>query len=247
MKVAILSDIHGNLEALKTVLADISGMGVNRIYCLGDIVGYGPYPSECLELIRRYATVIIGGNHEEMTCNFIEWQTKLINFAALKGIEHALKNLSTEQLDFLKRLSDKMDLTDLDMTLVHGGFAQPHRWGYIDLWQEAKEHLTFFSSKTGVCGHTHKPFLFIPCYDEFFRKSVEGIVFDRNERVIVNVGSVGQPRDGDPRASYGLFEYTDKSVSLSIIRLAYDIEKTVKAIKDAQLPERTGQRLFEGR
>ena len=247
MKIAVISDIHGNLEALKAVLADIEQKGADQIFCLGDIVGYGPYPSECLNLLSEIGVGIIGGNHEEMACNFEEWKHKLINIPALKGIGHTVKCLSQNQMEFLKKLPDSLSLFDMDITFAHGGFSEPQRWAFIGGWQDAKNQLEFLLTKTGVCGHTHRPFVFISGYDEFFRKQVRDLDFDQDEKFIFNVGSVGQPRDGDPRACYGLINYSDERVSLSIIRVDYDIEKTSRAIKELGLPEISAERLFEGR
>ena len=232
MRIAILSDIHSNLPALEAALSVVDASKVDAIYCLGDIVGYGASPNECLEIIRARATVVIRGNHDHAIVD-----PKLARFFSKSGrtaSEWTRKKLAQENMDFIASLPFRHQ-TDI-CTLVHASPMEPEAWEYVLSLDVAEEQFTAFTTPVCFIGHTHIP---IVCGEDLrtfsFRKGV---------RMLVNVGSVGQPRDGNPQLSFGILD-TDKWEYRNI-REGYDIEAAAKKIKEAGLPDVLARRLFEG-
>lgn len=245
MKIAIFSDVHSNIGALQAVINDIYRRGYDQIFCLGDIVGYGSHPKDCLDIVKEKCDEIILGNHEDMVCNFKSWESRLGNEPALAGLRHTLGQLSDEDLSFLKNLSRKRVLSDLNLTLVHAGFSDPI-WQYIENDYVAEGEMRYLKTRLGFVGHTHVPVIYNGSNPVWLSRSIDGY-FDLMEKCIINVGSVGQPRDRNPRASYGLLELSKGKVKYSNIRVEYNIVQAAKYIREADLPERTAARLFEGR
>jgi predicted phosphodiesterase len=244
MKIAIISDVHSNLEALERVLADIKQNGAEKIYCLGDIVGYGPYPKECLDLIRNRAEKIVRGNHEESVLDPGKARAEL-NQSAFIGVQFSRSKLLPTDLDFLNALPTKEIIESEELVLAHGSFSEPSAWNYLSEEEDAEEELLHTPTRICVVGHTHSPFV----YDS--RDGLKEVLPDNLElnkvlKYIINVGSVGQPRDGDCRASYGLFEFKDGFVYFTLHRVFYDIEKIEKSFRRAALPASLSERLFRG-
>ena len=242
MKYAIMGDIHANLEALQAVLNTCQGLGVEKYLCIGDIVGYNANPSETLELVRSLnMEVVIKGNHDEES----SLNTPLIGFnpQAAQAIHWTREQLSAEQKSWLAKLPLQKTLGP-KMTVVHATLDMPEKWGYIfdSLSAEASLHYQF----TQVCffGHTHVPLAF-----EKFGGVTGGQYAEINvqagHKYLVNVGSVGQPRDGDARSAFVTFSTDDMQIKLH--RVEYDIEACQKKIFDAGLPERLAHRLSMGR
>ena len=243
MKIAILSDIHSNLEALMTVLKDLQQQKVDKILCLGDIIGYGPYPQECLDLIKKYAEVIVRGNHEDTTCWPDKYEERLSMYA-LEGIRFSRKSLSDENIDFLSKLSTVKIMEDLSITLAHGSFTEDSSWQYINNESEAKKELASITTKLCFIGHTHIPFVF-GSNKGLYKILPDNLILEKNQKFLINVGSVGQPRDGDCRACYGILSVQQETV-FNLRRVFYDVETTAKAIRKAKLPFFLGERLFRG-
>jgi predicted phosphodiesterase len=249
VKIAIISDIHGNMEALKAVLADAQSGGVDRYFCLGDIVGYGPNPKECLDVTRGLTSDIVKGNHEEMVSvsNFDELGIE-VNHLARSGVNFSRSQLSEEDKDFITSLPLVIVKEELDLSLAHGAFSKPQNWTYVFDEYEAQEQFSHFDTWLGFIGHTHVPFIFGSSDTSSYDHIKEGSVgLCDEERFLINVGSVGQPRDGDRRASYGILEIYNRVVCFTFRRVEYDIQKTVANIREARLPVRLGERLLEGR
>jgi len=250
---AIISDIHGNLEALKTVLADIDRRGVRRIVCLGDVIGYGPDPAACLDVVSQRVEFCLCGNHDHA----VLYEPHNFNAAAERAAFWTRQALEDEtdtgarnrRWQFLGRLEIVVERGD--MLFVHGSprkpineylfpddvFTNPHK---LFSNFERMEHTTCF------VGHTHVPGVFVD--DPFFEPPDELPEPRRfllgDEKAIINVGSVGQPRDRDPRASYVIVTGNE----LEFIRLPYDVETTVAKIKaNPHLDDFLGLRLREGR
>ena len=220
MQVGLISDIHGNLPALETVLSDMPS--VDTIVCLGDVIGYNPWPCECLERVREVTSVTVQGNHDR-TVRMPE--TYRANQMAYAGLEYAQEELSEEQLTWLDELPRRTTVADDRLLLVHDHpevqdrYVMPHM--FSDLWSYLDEY-------NGLAlGHTH----------------VQHTETDGN-RVLVNPGSVGQPRDEDPRAAYGVLD--TESVSVDLHRVAYDIDRVINKVEEVGLPERIGTRLLDG-
>ncbi|RJQ31928.1 MAG: metallophosphoesterase [Actinobacteria bacterium] len=240
MKTAIISDIHSNIEAFEAVLAQI---GKDKVYCLGDIVGYGPNPNECVELVREKACVVIAGNHDFGSVGQIDISgfTKEAQFVC----RFTHDRLALDNFSYLKELFETASPQD-NVTLVHGSLKSP-LFQYI-LGQKAARS-SFKLLKTPLCffGHTHLPII----YKLKGRKlTVEGLVEDENlfldkeARYLINPGSIGQPRDGDPRASYLIFD--NKNYSVCLKRVAYNVSKTQKTMLKANLPQPLISRLTVG-
>jgi putative phosphoesterase len=221
MRVGIVSDVHANLPALEAVLDDMPA--VDEIVCGGDVVGYNPWPRACLERIRELATTTVQGNHDRT----VETPERYAaNRMAEAGLEHANGKLSEEQLEWLAALPHTATFGDDRYLLVH---SHPDRRGEYVYPRQFPELRPYVDGYDGlVIGHTHVQH--------------EARVDDR---LILNPGSVGQPRDGDPRAAYAVLDTETNGVDLR--RVEYDVESAHREILASGLPERTGERLSEGR
>jgi diadenosine tetraphosphatase ApaH/serine/threonine PP2A family protein phosphatase len=232
MRVAVISDIHGNLAALQRVLEIIDTLHVDTINCLGDIVGYGAQPNDCIELVQQRCRVIVRGNHDSGALGEIPLDR--FNPYGRSAIRWTRKNLTRENVQFLKDLP--LSAVDQEITYAHASLPDPDAWRYVVTWPEARRCFSGFTTHLCFIGHTHVPAIV----------SEDGQVnlYRSNKRHLVNVGSIGQPRDGNPRAAFG-FADTERNL-LEIIRVEYDIESSARAILKARLPDYLAQRLFLG-
>lgn len=241
MKILVISDIHANLTALEAVLA--SAGTVDATWCLGDIVGYGPDPEECIKRVLtlpRLSCVI--GNHDNAVLN--DKNIEKFNEDAEKSIRYTKGKLSPESLKFLKKLREK--IITQTMTLAHGSPRSPI-WEYVVENMVAMMNFSYFSTQLAFVGHSHLPISFT--FDENGDKIIRTIQEGDQElkisgRAILNPGSVGQPRDRDPRASYGIFD-PDESL-WKIFRVEYDIPAVQSRMREAGLPEKGAERLAHG-
>lgn len=251
---AIISDIHSNLEALTAVLADIERRGIKRIVCLGDVVGYGPNPHECIDLVIERCEFCICGNHDHA----VFYEPYNFNLGAERACYWTRQVLEDEpnkaardrRWTFLGKLPPRMVYEG--MLFVHGSPRRPVN-EYLfadDVYSNPHKLMANFERLEQVAcfiGHTHVPGVFVddPYFespDELSEPGVYEIADD--DKVIINIGSVGQPRDRDPRTSYGVVD--DRRVEF--VRLEYDIEKTVhKILNTPELDDFLGHRLLEGR
>lgn len=250
MKRALISDIHGNLEALRVVLADIREQGVSEIYCLGDIVGYGPNPCECLDLVIEHCEATILGNHDQATL----FDPDGFNPVAQRAIYWTREQLEdgpgtpsqrNRRWDFLGELH--RTVSDGDFLFVHGSPREPTN-EYVfpeDIYNQRKMDALFNRiQKYCFQGHTHLPGVFTPDYRFVTPEECNNQYRLVSDKAMVNVGSVGQPRDGDPRACYVILEDT----ALTYRRLQYPVEETRGKIYDIpQLDNMLGDRLMSGR
>lgn len=243
-KYAVFGDIHGNLEALEAVLADMQEQGVTHPLCLGDLVGYGANPAECVEVVRAMGCPVVRGNHDDLVP-----QGKTpgsFSGPARQSLEYARGRLNPSQMNFLRRLP--MTWTEDPLTLVHATLDGPESWGYISTRLEAQT--CFLYQKTPLCfvGHTHRPCAFAQEKEvrplEFRQVDVQPDRTKIGRKFLFNVGSVGQPRDGDWRASYATFSPQEHVVDLR--RVSYNIEKASSKIIKAGLPESLSKRLLKG-
>ncbi|MCX7983920.1 MAG: metallophosphatase family protein [Bacteroidetes bacterium] len=232
VQIAILSDIHSNLEALEAVLRSLKRYKPDTIVCLGDVVGYGANPNECVDLIRQHCHLVLQGNHDAA---LLDQQLKYyFTEHARIAIEWTLEQISTPRLDYLRSLQLTARMENL--LFVHSAPTDPKRWEYIVDEYDAIKHFSSFQERLCFVGHSHIPGI----YSEEGRKPL----IDAQRRFIINVGSVGQPRDGDSRACYALFN--TKTTMYECIRVEYKVELTVKKILDAGLPSHLGYRLYNG-
>ncbi len=219
MQVGVISDIHGNKVALDAVMAEMPN--VEEVICVGDIIGYNPWHAECVEFIREQEIPTVMGNHDRATAGHGSFG---FNSMAGAGVTHAREQLSDEQISWLRTLLDSRRVCDDRIKIVHGHPNDPDRYTYpSDFGPEllGKEDVL-------VMGHTH-----IQAYE----------VFD--EGIVMNPGSVGQPRDGDPRAAFAVVDLDAMTVFEH--RVSYDIERVQEAVREANLPEKIATRLEDGR
>jgi predicted phosphodiesterase len=241
MKILVLSDIHANYTALEAVLK--SAGAVDAVWCLGDIVGYGPDPNECVQRVRALPHLsCVMGNHDAAVVN--DKNIEKFNEEAELSIQFTKSHLSEENLAFLKKLREKV--VTQTMTLAHGSPRNP-LWEYLVENFVAMMNFASFSTQLAFVGHSHLPISFTLAEggDKIIRTIQEGDQeLSITGRAILNPGSVGQPRDRDPRASYGIF--TPEKSLWKIFRVEYDIPAVQKRIREAGLPEKGAARLTHG-
>jgi diadenosine tetraphosphatase ApaH/serine/threonine PP2A family protein phosphatase len=238
---AILSDVHGNLEALQAVLADCRREGTRRLIFLGDAVGYGADPGECLALIRDRAGLQIAGNHDRGAVGLTD--IDFFNPPARIALEWTTGVLSEESRAFLRRLP--LTLEAEGFTLVHAAIPRPAEWNYILTADDAEESFQALRGQAVFCGHSHRPLVVARGKEGRPRHlEREAIVFEEGVQYLVNSGSVGQPRDHDPLAAYGL--YDDETRQYRLKRVPYDIPRAQEKILRAGLPPSLARRLAYG-
>lgn len=246
MRIAVFSDIHGNVEALDAFMTDVAGRHVDRYACLGDLVGYGASPNECIERLDSLASVrFVKGNHDAAAL----WQSSPyeMSSSARTAILWTMDRLTPENLERLKALDDSFQ--DERMQFCHANPFQPMNWRYVNTWLSAFR--SFFSSRSQwiFVGHTHRPLVIsrqarfkldfvVPKPDSPFK-------LDPEQRYIINCGSIGQPRDGIPDACYIILD--TRRQWLEFYRVSYDIQSAGERIRDAGLPEYLAARLLKGR
>ena len=241
-RIALISDIHSNIDALDAVLVDIDSQGIDEILCLGDVVGYGAAPAACLSLVRERCAVVLMGNHDEYLAKDPD------NFVLSKRIREPLllakATLSPGDLDWLSRRP--LVVERHGFTIVHASLSDPAHFNYLLNDQEALFH--FHEQKTQVCfyGHTHRPEVILLQGKEIrWGLLHEGdVLLDRSKPCAINVGSVGQPRDDNPKASYGIYE-TEIGL-FTLRRVSYDVGMAIQRIRESGIPEENALRLLKG-
>ncbi len=224
MRIALLSDVHGNRPALEAVLDDIDDDALDATVCAGDVVGYGPWPSECVERVRETCSVVVQGNHDRTVETPAEYSH---NDMAMRGLEYAKRELSDEQREWLAELPPRTTIARGRVRLVHS-HPDPDQLGRYVRPRAFPEMRPYLDDHDGlVLGHTHLQ----------HRAKVDG-------KLIVNPGSVGQPRDGDPDAAYAVLDVEEATVELR--RVEYDVDRVIKRVEEEGLPRRIGTRLLDG-
>lgn len=250
MKIAILSDIHGNLVALEAVLKDALAQKVTSFYCLGDIVGYGPKPQECWDIIKKTCEKIVQGNHEDAVARPY-FENDLSRYA-IEGVRFSRRNLSKESIKEIDKLPTKILIDELDMVLCHGSFSSPSNWNYVLNTEEAEAQIQICTKRVCVIGHSHSPFVY-GSKGKLYGELPDTFPLAPDEKFIINVGSVGQPRDEDCRSSYGIFEIEEnkesniKKISFILQKVHYNIDETVKQMNEANISSYLSNRLYEGK
>jgi len=241
MKYAIIADIHANLEAFNTVLADIKAQNCTHVACLGDVVGYNANPKECLDIVRGMNIPVVKGNHDEY-CS-IENDLEGFNPHAAEAINWTRDQLTPEDRQWLRDLKYMRLVTSF--TLVHATLDQPQRWGYV--FDKLAAAASFTYQNTSICffGHTHVPLAFVRDAGQVKGGTYSKFKIEPGKKYFINVGSVGQSRDGVPKATYVIYDMQEQSIELR--RLDYDMATTQKKILEAGLPARLAERLALGR
>ncbi len=239
MKIAIFSDIHANLEALEAVLADTKNQGCTDYVCLGDVVGYNADPVACLNIIRDMGCPIVKGNHDFDAGN--DTPLDQMNDLAADSLKWTRQQLSVDQRKWLSRL--RMVRQVQDFTIVHSTLDQPTSWNYVTNRHDAMSNFSYQISPVCFYGHTHLP---ITYYKHEQTGSLPPTTVPINDGVkyFINPGAVGQPRDGDWRASYCIYDLETKVVTFR--RVAYDLVKAQNKIIMAGLHPFLAQRLANG-
>jgi diadenosine tetraphosphatase ApaH/serine/threonine PP2A family protein phosphatase len=239
MRILVFSDVHSNLSALEAVLG--AAGRYDSVWCLGDLVGYGPDPNECIARVRKLPNLLcVRGNHDAAVLGEMDQQT--FNHEASLAITWTKHVINAESLDFLLNLPETV--VEGDVTLVHGSPRNPV-WEYLMDYPTALQVFPYFDSRLCFVGHTHVPALWEqnpgegmpPLVHDYLRMTISG-------RSILNPGSVGQPRDHDKRAAFALFDTVQSTWELR--RVEYDIASVQNRIKKTSLPWRHALRLNEG-
>ncbi len=256
MRVLVISDVHANLTALDEVLADAAGVrwlgrtGFDAIWSLGDIVGYGPWPNECIQRLQQFnGHLRVAGNHDWAALGRLDVEE--FNREARKMVLWTQRELDPASHDYLRALPDQ-PLLQSDFTVTHASPREPV-WEYINTGSIARENASHFTTPYCLVGHTHVPRIYrlTPgAVEGHIDCAVHGPIYDRDislagpHSLIINPGSVGQPRDRDPRAAYALLD-TEQAL-WRYRRVRYDVETTQAAMRKANLPERLIARLAYG-
>ncbi|MDP9290998.1 MAG: metallophosphatase family protein [Verrucomicrobiota bacterium] len=240
MRFAVFGDIHANLEALQAVLEDAERNHCTHYVCLGDIVGYNANPHECLEIVRKLDCPVVKGNHDEQAS--LDKDLSGFNALAEEAISWTREHLSEEEKQWLRDL--RMVRQVRDFTIVHATLDTPHKWGYV--FNQLDAAASFNYQHTQVCfyGHTHAPRVYVR--DAGVKSApFETLRVEAGKKYFVNVGSVGQPRDGDWHAAYAIFYADQRCIELR--RVEYDIYTAQDKIVAAGLPQRLADRLAMGK
>lgn len=264
MKYAIFSDIHGNLEALDVMLVLCREENVDHYVCLGDVVGYNANPKECLDIVRGLPNLtIVKGNHDEYASNG-DNEMEGFNPHAKAAVLWTRAQLTDDDLRYLSELPMRLTIKGANMTIVHATLDGPDAWGYIFDVHNAADNFSYQFTQLCFCGHSHVPLAFskrpiamgarpieeIPLWasendgSDFKTADMIQLPVEQSVKYLINVGSVGQPRNRDPRASFCIYDTEQKL--LTRYRLPYDVALTQQKIREAHLPERLAARLERG-
>jgi diadenosine tetraphosphatase ApaH/serine/threonine PP2A family protein phosphatase len=243
MKYGILGDIHSNLDALEKALGAFENAGVERIVSVGDVVGYGAAPHECIALLREVGASVVKGNHDAACVG--ELDLAGFNPYARQAVSWTADRISRAERRWLAELPLIVHLDDC--MVAHGSPFEPQNFDYIQTVADADPSLDTMEQQICFVGHTHVPVILLRLHDDPLRTGYTletEVDLSDARRALVNVGSVGQPRDEDPRAAYAL--YDSQSGVVSLLRVAYDVELEARRIRAAGLPDVLAERLFLG-
>lgn len=242
MKIGLIADVHANLEALEACLADFKREDLKRVFFLGDAVGYGPDPNKCVELIDKKAGIKLLGNHDAAAVGLLS--TSFFNQYAQISMDYTCEALTDKNLARLRKFV--MEATFGDMRMLHSTPKDPSSWGYVLDIEDAEESFKYFEQQVCVIGHSHRPMI-VRKYKTNRCELVEHdfVHIDDDYRYIINVGSAGQPRDGDPRACYMIWD--DETSIISMKRVEYDYTKTQEKMMKVKLPRFLIDRIAAGK
>jgi predicted phosphodiesterase len=240
MRIALFGDIHANLEALEAVLDDAAKQHVTDYVCMGDIVGYNADPAACLERVRAMDCPTVKGNHDEDASS--GHSLEAMNPVAAAALEWTRQQLTDEQKEWLRRL--RMVRQVADFTVVHSTLDQPAHWNYVTNRFDAMSNFSYQFTQLCFHGHTHVPRVYAKT-DRVREVPADSLAIEDGAKYFINVGSVGQPRDGDWRGCYAIYDLEEKLFTFR--RVEYDIALTQRKILAAGLPEMLAERIAEGR
>ena len=240
MKYAIFGDIHANLEAFEAVLADAEQLGCTDYVCTGDIVGYAADPNECLRIVRDMNCPVVKGNHDEEA--ILNTSLEGLNPLAKQAMEWTRAQLNEDERDFLTNM--KLVRQVADFTIVHATLDTAGSWTYVTNKFDAMASFSYQFTQLCFYGHTHTPRIYVKGDSVEPLEEME-VNLEMGRKYFINVGSTGQPRDGDWRASYAVYDAENQNVEIR--RLDYNIRKAQDKIIDAGLPEMLAHRLSLGK
>lgn len=240
MRYGLFSDVHGNLPAFTSVIRAFDQEKIDQYVCGGDVVGYGANPQECIRALKDLSAVCIAGNHDWAVLGKID--TTNFNPMARVAVDWTKINIKPEDQNFLEELN--LIYKNDDFVLVHGTLQEPGHFHYLLSESEARETFSLMDRAVCFVGHTHMAGVFIEKDDRIQNFQSVNLEVQKDCRYIVNLGSVGQPRDGDWRASYCLLDTETKTISLK--RVEYDVTEAQKRIRQAGLPDFLASRLTFG-
>lgn len=240
MRIAVLSDVHGNLEALEAVLAEVDRGGVDLLCSLGDIVGYGPCPAACVEIVRRRAAVSLMGNHDAAVAGLTSLED--FNEFARSALEWTAARLDESQLEYLGTLPYTHRAPEV--LYVHASPIEPERWHYLHGLADIDEHFAAFAERLCFVGHSHRPGVYAISSDGCVTRRGMCESLQPGLRYLINAGSIGQPRDRDPRASYVIYDAASERIEVR--RVSYPVGKTQERMSAAGIPDFLIDRLGAG-
>lgn len=241
MRYAIFSDVHSNLEALESVLAAYTNEHIDKYLCVGDIIGYGANPKECIKIIRDLKILTVAGNHDWASSG--KYSIEFFNPYARNGVIWTRKQIDNLEVDYLNNLG--LVYKEDNFCIVHGTLVNPDQFGYLFELSDAQSSFEAMQQET-LCfvGHTHSPIIFKKNSGKITYVKDSNIVIEPDNQYIINVGSVGQPRDGDNRACFCVYDSKERSVQIK--RIEYDIQSAQLKILKAGLPSSLAHRLVLG-
>lgn len=238
---AILSDVHANADALNEVLGDIDRRGIEDVLFLGDAVGYGPDPNECIDLLAANCKVRLAGNHDRAAIGLTD--ISYFNAYARNAIEWTSGVITEKNKKILGPLPVRKELKTEDILLVHSTPKEPEEWHYLLTLWDAEMNFNYFGNRFCFLGHSHQSFIIEKVASGELIPYKDSVTIKDGCRYIINVGSVGQPRDGDPRACFVIIA----GETIEIIRVPYDIRTVQEKMRKAHLPDMLIERLTIGR
>ena len=242
MRYGIFGDIHGNLQSLEAVLSAYESERIDSYLCTGDLVGYGAHPKECMTLCRERCDEIVAGNHDFAVCGKLNLE--FFNTYAKSAVLWTRDALDEDDLDYLRQMPLVREINN-DLTLSHATIYDAHAFDYIQTQYDAHLSLQEMKTRCGFVGHSHIPIVFYLQNGIVSWTMETEIDVSDKDKVLINVGSVGQPRDENPEAAYAIYDTDAQTVSIK--RVPYDIEAAITAIDAAGLPQVLGDRLRLGK
>lgn len=244
MRIGILSDIHANLAALETVMEAFQKKSIDRYVCLGDVVGYGASPNECCDIIREISSLTIMGNHDAAVSGKMDYSYYYDQ--AKQALDWTVEVLRDEHIEWLRNLPYLKNEPDIDVCFSHGAPIHPEEFNYIFNMEQAREAYQHSKELLQVTfiGHSHLCRIFAHDGVEVVQMVPGLIELDPKKKYIISVGSVGQPRDYDPRAAFAIFDTENRTFEQ--YRVEYDISLSARRVFEARLPDAFGKRLFVG-
>jgi len=240
LRYGVFADVHSNLEAWDVVARALSEEKIDKYVCVGDIVGYGADPGECIDRVRSLDPIVVGGNHDWAAVG--KTDTSYFNPYAREAVLWTQEKLEQEKKDYLSSLELLKEIEDF--TVVHGTLDEPQEFKYIQDLYSARSSFELLEKSILFVGHSHVPFILAKDEEIEYISSREAKL-SSGKKYLVNVGSVGQPRDGNPRACYVIYDTEARMIEIK--RLEYDIKGAQAKITEAGLPRRLAERLAFGR